>query len=146
MNFGMIQLNQIIKTKQNCLAQILAALLFILKLKIFTKILLMMLKDGLIHLTMTRMMKDRFQQARIKKMNKDELGRKIMTEFVALRSRIWAYLMHGDSEHKKAKGTKKCVIKQRLMIKNYKDCLFNDKTIIKSQQRFKSDCHNVYTE
>ena len=92
------------------------------------------------------MMKDRFQQARIKKMNKDELGRKIMTEFVALRSRIWAYLMHGDSEHKKAKGTKKCVIKQRLMIKNYKDCLFNDKTIIKSQQRFKSDCHNVYTE
>ena len=33
-----------------------------------------------------------------------------------------------------------------LKIKNYKDYLFNDKTILKSQQRFKSDCHNVYTE
>ena len=28
----------------------------------------------------------------------------------------------------------------------FKDCLFNDKTILKLQQRFKSDCHNVYTE
>ena len=32
------------------------------------------------------------------------------------------------------------------MVKNYKECLFNDKTILKSQQRFKSDCHNVCTE
>ena len=54
--------------------------------------------------------------------------------------------MDNDTEHKKAKGTKKCVIKRDLMVKNYKDCLFNDKTIIKSQQRFKSDYHNVYTE
>ena len=32
------------------------------------------------------------------------------------------------------------------MVQNYKDCLFNDKTILKLQQRFKIDCHNVYTE
>ena len=32
------------------------------------------------------------------------------------------------------------------MVKNYKDCLFNDKTIEKSQQRFESNCHNAYTE
>ena len=32
------------------------------------------------------------------------------------------------------------------MVKNYTDCLFNDKIILKSQQRFKSDCHNVHTE
>ena len=32
------------------------------------------------------------------------------------------------------------------MLKNYKDCLLNDNTILKSQQRFKTDCHNVYTE
>ena len=54
--------------------------------------------------------------------------------------------MDNDTEHKKAKGTKKCVIKRDLMVNSYKDCLFNDKTIIKSQQRFKSDYHNVYTE
>ena len=28
--------------------------------------------------------------------------------------------MVDDSEHKKAKGTKKCFIKQRLIVKNYK--------------------------
>ena len=32
------------------------------------------------------------------------------------------------------------------MVKNYKDCLFNNKVILKSQQRFKIDHHNVHTE
>ena len=32
------------------------------------------------------------------------------------------------------------------MFKNYKDCLFYDKIILKSQQRFRSDYHNVCTE
>ena len=32
------------------------------------------------------------------------------------------------------------------MFENYKDCLLNDKVILKLQQRFKSDHHNVYTE
>ena len=54
--------------------------------------------------------------------------------------------MDDDSEHKKAKGTKKGIIKRRYMFKNYKDCLFNGKIVLKSQQRFKSDYRNVYTE
>ena len=33
----------------------------------------------------------------------------------------------------------KRVIKREIRPKNYKDCLFNEKTILKSQQRFKSD-------
>ena len=32
------------------------------------------------------------------------------------------------------------------MFENYKNCLFNDKIILKSQQRFKSYFHEVYTE
>ena len=32
------------------------------------------------------------------------------------------------------------------MFKTYTDCLFNDKVISKSKQRFESDCHNVYAE
>ena len=32
------------------------------------------------------------------------------------------------------------------MFENYADCLFNDKIILKSQQKFKSDHHKVYTE
>ena len=62
-----------------------------------------------------------------------------MTEFVPLRAKTYAYLMEDDSEHKKAKGTKKCVIKRELMFKNYKDSLFNNEIILKSQQRFRSD-------
>ena len=69
-----------------------------------------------------------------------------MTEFIALRAKTWAYLIEDGSEHKKSKGTKKCVIKRRVMFENYVDSSFNDKIILKSQQRFKSNCHNVYTE
>ena len=69
-----------------------------------------------------------------------------MIEFVGLKAKTYAYLMDDDSEHKKAKRTKKCVTKRRLMVKNCKDCLFNNKIILKLQQRFKSDHHNAYTE
>ena len=48
--------------------------------------------------------------------------------------------------NKKAKGTKKRVIKRRLMFENYKDCLFNNKTILRSQKRFESYHYKVYTE
>ena len=77
---------------------------------------------------------------------KDELGGKIMIEFVGLRAKTYAYLMDDDSEHKKAKGTKKCVIKRELMFENYKESLFDNKIILRSQQRFTSDHHKVYTE
>ena len=69
-----------------------------------------------------------------------------MKEFCALRAKTYSYLMDDNSEVKKSKGTKKCVIKQELMFENYKDCLFKNKIILKSQQRFKSDHHNVYAE
>ena len=77
---------------------------------------------------------------------KDELGGKIIIEVIALRQKTYAYLMNDGSNHKKAKGTKKCVIKQKLMFENYKDCLFNNKTVYRSQERFKSYYHDVYTE
>ena len=37
-------------------------------------------------------------------------------------------------------------MKLRLMFGNYKDSLFKNKTILKSQQRFKSDHHDMHTE
>ena len=77
---------------------------------------------------------------------KDELGGKIIMEVVALRPKTYAYLMDDSSGHKKAKGTKKCVIKQKLMFENYKDCLFNNKNVHRSKERFKSYYHDVYTE
>ena len=79
-------------------------------------------------------------------MFKDEIGGKIMTEFCAIRAKTYAYKLDEDTEIKKAKGTKKCIVKRELMFENYKDALFNDKIIIRSQQRFRSYNHKVYTE
>ena len=69
-----------------------------------------------------------------------------MKEFCTLRAKTYSYLMGDDSETKKAKRTKKCVIKWDIMFENSTDCLFNDKIILQSQQRFKSDHEKVYTE
>ena len=77
---------------------------------------------------------------------KDELGGKIMTEFAALRPKTCSYLMDDCNSDKKAKGTKKCVLKQMLKLSDYKNCLLDNEIILKSQQRFKSEAHNEYTE
>ena len=42
--------------------------------------------------------------------------------------------------------TKKCVIKQKIMFQNFKDCLFNNKNVYRSQQRFKSYNYGVFKE
>ena len=60
---------------------------------------------------------------------KDELGEKIMTEYVALRPKTYSYLMDNGGSDKKAKGTKKCVIKGRLEFNDYKDCLLSNKCL-----------------
>ena len=77
---------------------------------------------------------------------KDELGGEIMTELVALRPKAYSYLTDDFKGDKKTNGTKKCVIKRRLKFNDYKDCLLNNKVILKSQQRFKSETHDTYTE
>ena len=48
---------------------------------------------------------------------KDELGGKIMKELIEFRGKTYAYLMDDHSKHKKAKGTKNCVIKEDLCLK-----------------------------
>ena len=116
-------LNQSLETDQNYSIQILIALLFI-----FLPIIFLVFRDD------------------VPGLFKDEFGGKIIVEVVALRPKTWAYLMDDGSGHKKAKGTKKCVMKCRLMFENYKDCLFNEKNIFKKQQRFKSQDHDMYTE
>ena len=77
---------------------------------------------------------------------KDELGGKIIREFVALRPKTYSYLADDCRENKKVKGTKKCVIKRMIKFDDYKNCLLNDEIVLKSQQRFKSKRHDVYTE
>ena len=77
---------------------------------------------------------------------KDELDGKVMTGFCAPRAKTYAFAWGEDKETKKAKGTKKCVIKKHLMLEDYKRSIFNNEDIIRLQLRFKSNHHNVYTE
>ena len=76
---------------------------------------------------------------------KDELGGKIVTEFATLRTKTCSYLLDDGNTDKKASGTKKYVIKIMLKFNAYKNCSVNNKTILKSQQRFKSEAHDLYT-
>ena len=77
---------------------------------------------------------------------KDELGGDIITEFVALRPKAYSYITNNFIEMKKAKGTKKCVVNKMLRFNDYKKCLLDNGKVLKSQQRFKSENHEVYTE
>ena len=51
---------------------------------------------------------------------KDELGRRVMTEFVALRLKLYAYKTLDGSGDKKCKGVKKCKVKKMLHFEDYK--------------------------
>ena len=77
---------------------------------------------------------------------KHELGGKIITEFVTLRPKTYSYLTDDGKEDKKIKITKTCVIKRMIKFDDYKNCLLKDKVLLKSQQRFISKKHDVYTE
>ena len=86
---------------------------------------------------------------------KDELGGKIMTEFVALRAKMYAYrkidrvaTQHDHfvaCDEKRCKGTKKCVVSEDLTFDDYKTCLFDGKTIYKDQMLFENEKHKVDT-
>ena len=78
-------------------------------------------------------------------MFKDEFSGRIMTELVALRTKTYSYLNYDGREEKKAKGTKKCVVKRKIKFSDYKICLFNNNPVLRSQEVFKSEFHDVYT-
>ena len=75
-----------------------------------------------------------------------ELGGKIIKEVITLRPKAYTYVDGDGNDHKKAKDTKMCVIKQERMFQNFKYCWSNNKNVHRSQQRFKSYKHDVCKE
>ena len=53
----------------------------------------------------------------------NELGGKIVITFVGFRAKTYSYLIDDGSEDKKAKCTEKCVVKRKLKLENYNNCL-----------------------
>ena len=75
---------------------------------------------------------------------KDELGGKIMKEFVTLRPKMYSYKV-GNSESKKCQGIKKCLVKKTISFEDYKSCLLDGEESYRSQLLFKSSKHEVRT-
>ena len=85
----------------------------------------------------------------------NELGGKIMTEFVALGAKICVYRkidrLAAQHDHfvardeKHCKGTKKCVVSEDLTFDDYKTCLYDGKTIYREQVWLENKNHEVYT-
>ena len=77
---------------------------------------------------------------------KDELGGKVMTEFVALRAKMYAYRkIDKGVEEKRCKGTKKCVVSEELTFEDYNTCLLDGETIYREQVFFENKKDEVYT-
>ena len=76
---------------------------------------------------------------------KDELGGKIMTEFVALRPKLCSYKKLDGSEGKKCKGITKFIVNKISTFEDYKSCLFNDSTEYRSQLMLRLAKHEVHT-
>ena len=67
---------------------------------------------------------------------KDELGGRIMTEFVALRPKLHTYKTLGGSGDKKCKGVKKCIVKKTLDFEDCKQYLLASHNAFRKQLMF----------
>ena len=75
---------------------------------------------------------------------KDELGGKIMTEFVALGPKLYAYKKLDGTEEKRCKGIKRCVVKKGIKFDDYKKCLDDGNKVYRSQMLIQNKKHVIY--
>ncbi|HYT42363.1 MAG TPA: DNA polymerase [Methylomirabilota bacterium] len=74
---------------------------------------------------------------------KDEVDGKVITEFVALRPKLYAYEVDGKT-FTRAKGVRRPAL-AKITLQDYKDCLFNDNIKKVNQPIFQSKAHVIYT-
>ena len=76
---------------------------------------------------------------------KDECGGKILTEWVALRPKLYSFLTE-NGEKQKAKGLKKSIKNKSLRHENFLKCLRTGKSQTRKQCLFRSRDHHIFTE
>jgi hypothetical protein len=70
-----------------------------------------------------------------------------ITEFVGLRSKLYAYTVDEETkDHKRCKGVKKCVVDKKLTLDLYKQILDNRNTFDVIQNGFMTKKHEVFTQ
>ena len=76
---------------------------------------------------------------------KDECCGKIMTEFIGLRSKMYAYKVQDETVVKKLKGVKKNCIENKISFDDYYNCLFERKNVLVSMNLIRFKKHEVYS-
>ena len=75
---------------------------------------------------------------------KDELGGKVMTEFIGIRPKMYSYV--GEESGKRAKGVKKSVLRKSITHEDYKKCLLDKKVYSHDMPGLRSRAHTIYGE
>ena len=75
---------------------------------------------------------------------KDELGGRLMTEFIGLHPKMYSY--DGEDSGKRAKGVKKSVLKKTLTHEDYKKCLLDKKVFSRDMPGLRSYKHTIHGE
>ena len=75
---------------------------------------------------------------------KDELGGKVMTEFIGLRPKMYSYV--GDDSGKRAKGVSRSVLRQTITHDDYRKCLFDRQVFTRAMPGLRSHQHQIYGE
>ena len=93
-----------------------------------------------------------FENSKLPRLNKkvpgifkDEAGGKIISEFVGLHAKSYAFDKDGD-EFKKCKGVKKYVVNKEITLNDYKNCLFSGRQQLRPMNVIRSRHHEVFTE
>ena len=77
---------------------------------------------------------------------KDECEGKIMTGFIGLRPKCYAFKIHGDDEeYKKCKGTAKNTVKRKIKYDDYNKVLETNEVIHRSFNSIRSKNHKIYS-
>ena len=79
-------------------------------------------------------------------MMKDELKGESVDEFCGTCAKSYAFTICEQSEKKKCKGIKKSVVKKKLTIEDYKNCVLERSGKTVKQTQFRSYEHEIFTE
>ena len=75
---------------------------------------------------------------------KDELGGKVLTEFIGIRPKMYSYV--GEDSGKRAKGVKKSVLKKTITHEDYKNCLIKNEVYSRDMPGLRSYKHTIHGE
>jgi len=79
-------------------------------------------------------------------MFKDEAGGEIITEFVGLRAKLYAFKTLKGEEEKRCKGVKRRVVKKSISFEDFKECVFSGRQQLRTMNIIQSHKHEIFTE